>query len=220
MVMIVNKFKNDIMTKSLLIFTLLLITMTGYTQVSSDSTKRTKEFLITTTSLTSGNYGLQYKINVFKKSFIRLGLAYVYDEYRSDKPQVVTSYPTKNYGSGFSLTSGLEKRKVISESFEFSYGLNLILSAGWAKTKTENPNISSSARITNKSYFIAPGIGINLGAIMKIHQNFYLGAEIIPQIIYNYQDDSGSSSGGLKTNMFKAVLNSQNATLALIYRFK
>lgn len=218
--MIINQFENRIMAKSFLIFTLLLIAMTGYAQVNGDSTKRAKEFLITTTSLISGDYGLQYKVKVFKKSFLRLGLAYVYDDYRSDIPKVSTSYATKNSGSGFSITSGLEKRKVISEVFEFSYGLNLVISGGWAKTRTENPNISSAVQITNKSYFISPGIGFDLGAIMKIHQNFYFGAEIMPQILYSYQNESKSSSGEHKTNMFRAVLNSQNATLALIYRFK
>lgn len=208
------------MTRLLLILAILLITMTGYAQVNNDSTKSTKEFLITTTSLTSGNYGLQYKVKLFKKSYLRLGVGYIFDDYRSDDPKVPTTYPTKSYSAGFSFTSGLERRKIISESFEFSYGLNLIISCSWAKTRTENPNISSSLRDTNKSYFISPGIGVDLGAIMKIHQNFYLGAEMMPQILYAYQDESGSSSGGFKTNIFRAVLNSQSATLALIYRFK
>jgi hypothetical protein len=203
------------MTKTYLILALLILSMTAHAQLNGDSTKRTKEFLITTTSLTSGNYGLQYKVKVFRKAFLRLGLAYVYDDYLSDNPQVSTSFPTKNYGSGFSLTSGLEKRKVISEFFEFSYGLNLIMSGGWTKLRTGNPNIAESLRDT-KSYFISPGIGVDLGVIMKIHQNFYLGAEIIPQFLYSYQDNSGNSI----THTFKATLNSQNATLALIYRFK
>ncbi len=207
------------MAKPFLILAFLILTMNVHAQVSCDSAKRTKEFLITTTSLTSGNYGLQYKVKVFRKAFLRLGLAYVYNDYHSDKPQVVTSYPTKNNSSGFSITSGLEKRKVIAEFFEFSYGLNLIMSGGWNKLRTENPNIAEPLRV-NKSYFISPGIGIDLGAIMKIHQNFYLGAEIMPQFLYSYQDNSGNSNGGLITHTFRAALNSQNATLALIYRFK
>ncbi len=68
--MIINQFKNRIMAKSFLIFTLLLIAMTGYAQVNGDSTKRTKEFLITTTSLISGNYGLQYKLKYLKNPFL------------------------------------------------------------------------------------------------------------------------------------------------------
>jgi hypothetical protein len=219
---IINEYKqiqNGTMTKPFLILALLIMAMTVHAQVDGDSTKRTKEFLITTTSLTSGNYGLQYKVKVFRKAFLRLGLAYVYDDYRSDKPQVATSYPTKNNSYGFSFTSGLEKRKVISDFFEFSYGLNLIMAGGWNKSRTENPNIAESLRDT-KSYFISPGISVDLGAIMKIHQNFYLGAEIMPQLLYSYQDNSGNSNGGLKTHTFRATVNSQNAILALIYRFK
>ena len=93
------------------------------------------------------------------------------------------------------------------------------MAGGWNKLRTENPNIAESLRDT-KSYFISPGIGVDLGAIMKIHQNFYLGAEIIPQFLYSYQDNSDNPNGGLKTHTFRAVLNSQNTALALIYRFK
>ena len=59
---------------------------------------------------------------------------------------------------------------------------------------------------------------MSLGAIMRICDSFYFGAEVTPQIFYSKRDDSDALVGS-KVVTTKASLGTKNAILLLIYRF-
>jgi len=206
------------MKRNIGLLTFLLIANITFSQSNVDSTKRTKEILITTNSLTSGNYGFQFKMKVFNNSYLRLGLAYLYLDYISNTPQTALNYPTTSNNSGFSFIFGLEERKPVNEQFVFTYGLDAIINGTYYKIKTDNPNISESLRETHK-FFFTPGLGLNFGTRIKISNNFYFGAEITPQILYSMEDNTNSTSTGNKIETVKASLSTKDVKLLMIYRF-
>jgi hypothetical protein len=199
------------MKKHLLTVALSLIAMICYSQENSDSTKRTQEILLTTSSFSSG-FGLQCKVKVFKRSFLRVGVASLYFDYSSNTPKTALNYPTTLSNYGFNMVFGLENRKAITEKFVFSYGFDLITFGDYVRLKIDNPNIDPSLRVS-KEFNFYPGFGLNFGAILRISDSFYLGAEMNPQLSY-----SKSETDGLKAVNTKVSVNTKNVSLLLIYR--
>ncbi len=210
------------MKKSILILTLLFIAIIGHTQTEEDDVD-TRELLITTNSFSNGYYGLQYKTKISDKTFMRLGIANLYHRTDSRRVDVTTNFyhTITDSKSGFSIMAGLEKRKALSELFQFTYGINLIISGALSTYTDESFNSTGSTdKDVTKGKAISPAIGVNFGAIMKIYKDFYLGAEIIPQLSYTHQVDTDSADRKQITNGFGVSISSQGATVALIYRFE
>ena len=204
-----------IITRISLIMALFFMIGKTYSQVSSDSTKRTKEFIITSTSLFSQNYGLQYKVQIRKNKFWRFEMLHMQTSESSYTPETTIIYPSSTKSSNIGLTFGIEFRKTITKFFELVNGVNFQISSDISTTKFSNPSLSTDMQeTTDLSANI--GIGYIFGGIIQLNDRFYIGAEIVPTISRN----GVLKEGYYETQATNFNINSSRARLSLIYRFK
>lgn len=173
----------------LFFYILLIISLsTGFNLNAQDSTfKKCNEIYLTTPSINLEGPGLKFKTQMKGDLFFRVGLLNLYIK-SNNYPASNVNYPRRetNFGIGFNI--GLEKRKMINNTFSFFYGLDFVTEAGYGFCKVENAFIAKEMR-TEYKYYINPGIGFGSGVLFNLNNHFFLGAVLNPQILFRYSKD-------------------------------
>jgi hypothetical protein len=214
------------------------------------------------------NFGLRYK---YGNDHIMLRITALalngsntstdYSYYSSNTQNEINSTgPSQYLGGGLNI--GIEKRIPVHEKFYLYYGADLINAYSFSKStkytpvseqysyvNSNNVSITQTASTNNSSNSnssaLSTGIGFVFGGAYKMNENFSIGVEWIPSLLYRYNKISsegieygfnwtGNNTSGYtattyvtndirQTNISRGVaysLNNSSASITLTYRFK
>jgi len=175
-----------------LINTLLLIFISISCSLGQDSDKR--EVGIRMNSLNS--FDLLFKKKIFENTYGRLRLANANINLSGGENQ------NTRFSMSGSVALGLEKRKVLTDEFNFIYGIEGILGG-----------IFNRSRETNTGSYRA-GLGLVIGWNYRLSNNITLGVETIPTLTYSRNYGSVNS-----THNIDAGFNTGGVSLTATYRY-
>jgi hypothetical protein len=170
--------------QSLLILSIITGLISSSLFAQESETGKIRELNISGNLLSFNNLGLQYKSELKNGSFFRLGLTNINSSLSKRKygtPSTSLNSNSTSFSGKFEV--GLEKRKQITDKLTAFYGINLMTSTSFQRTKREDPTLSLDLRHVD-DFSINPGF--NSGFIFKITRAFSISAEIIPELIYTY----------------------------------
>lgn len=193
----------------------------------SDSTKN-RELYLTGNVLQLKDFGMEYKSEYKKNTYLRLGISSLYlnvDKTMYEDPSPINSpYSiTSEFRGKFEL--GIEKRKQINNRFEAFISGNFILGGGFSRLKHDYPDQPTNLQFLD-TYGISSGFAFNSGFIAKITDNLLIAAEVIPEIIFSYSCNQNlvlvdSDIEKVKTENFKGTFNLDNESvrISFVYRW-
>jgi hypothetical protein len=206
---------------SLLILSIIIGLFSSYSFGQDSENSKTKEIYLSSNILSFNNLGLQYKSELKKGSFFRIGLNNINSDLTKQNYGALSAIPrtTTNFAVKFEV--GLEKRKQITEKLSAFYGINFITETSFQRIKREDPTLPRNLRHLD-NFSINPGFGFNSGFILKITGAFSVSAEIIPELVYNYSS-SESIVGAAKVkdtrNGGSIKLGNESVRVSLIYQW-
>ena len=184
------------------------------------ATSRIKELYLSGNLLTFNNFGLQYKSELKRGNFFRLGVTDIYSHFSKQNfgsPSVLLQSSTTEFAATFEV--GLEKRSRISNKLTAFYGVNFVTSTNYQRTKTEDPTLSQDLRHLDV-FNISPGLGFNSGFIYTISGEFSVSAEVSPRLLYNYTTQeriTGTNKVNDTTQGGSFNLDNTSVKVSLIY---
>jgi hypothetical protein len=186
-------------------------------------TSRIKELYLSGNILTLNYLGLQYKSELKNGNFFRLGVTDIYSRFAKGK----VGLPGNSLPSSFtelegSVEIGLEKRSGISNRMTAFYGVNLITSTSYQRSKVDDPNVPKDLRHVDL-LSISPGLGFNSGFIYNISDEFSVAAEVTPRIVYDYSIQERISGTDKSHNIDHGgyfMLNNTSVKVSIIYAWR
>lgn len=193
-----------------------------YLFAQESETGKIKELYLSGNLLTFNNFGLQYKTELKKGTFFRIGLINLFFDSSKQKSDP-SSYALPSIYTDIegSFEIGLERRKQVTEKLTAFYGINFITSTSFSRNKVEDPGLPEELRHLD-SFSINPGLGFNSGFIFKIAKDFSISAEIIPRLIFKYSSNEGP---GIATKVHHIItggefnLDNQSVRVSIIYHW-
>jgi len=203
------------MKKSLLILTSLSM---SFSLMAQGQTKE-KEIGLVFNSLNS--FGLTFRTGT-EKALWRFNTLYLSGNSRTE---TADSSETKNTSNGFELKVGREYRKNITRNLEFRVGADLSFRYNQSKNDVNDKTVVD-ADVLQKSTTYQPGINLVLGFNYVIHENFVVGAEIMPYFSYTtgtstekyYYINNGNEVKS-KISGFGYGFSTSSVLVNLVYRF-
>ena len=180
-----------------------------------------KEIYISSSAISTGNFGLQYKSGINESTFFRLALLSINTGFESFTPVVTNQFSSSDFEINGGLEVGLEKRSSITEKMKIFYGIDLICNSGYRRNRSDSPNLPEDLRALDDLY-IYPGLGFKSGVILNIKNDFFISAELSPQILYKYYSHERITNSELRkerTTGFDLNLNNESVRISLIYRW-
>jgi len=206
------------MKSILLILTFLFILIkSSFCQNQIDA--KTKELYLTSQSLSMNNCGIQFKIGLNDKLFLRLGLLELRVKQSNTIPPTANTFTTHVFDSKGQIQIGLEKRQSVWDNSYIFYGFDLIEQTSFSRTKIDNPAISEKMRKTDNISF-ETGIGIVLGYMINLKDNFYVSTEIEPEFLYLYStSENALDKSKTKRTGIDFKLDTKVIKISIIYRW-
>ena len=93
--------------------------------------------------------------------------------------------------------------------------------SGYRRNRSDSPNLPEDLRALDDLY-IYPGLGFKSGVILNIKNDFFISAELSPQILYKYYSHERITNSELRkerTTGFDLNLNNESVRISLIYRW-
>ena len=143
------------------------------------------------------NFGAIYKKQRSENKYLRIRMAFVNSSIQLSPYQ---------FNAGLGLALGWEKRRAISEGFEFIHGFEPFLQAKYLSQEGNTPN----------TYSTVAGLGYVLGFQYHFNSQFYVGLETIPALTGRFSFDD---NGGTYPSSLGIGFNSNAVSLSLIYKF-
>jgi len=126
------------------------------------------------------NFGLTYRFGT-SKSLWRLNTLFL----RSNElSQVSDSLEQASNSFGVGIAIGKEFRNPITNNLEFRYGVDLSFNYSSAKSTIDDKTSSNNDRETGSTIY-KPGVNFVFGLNYVIKDNFIIGAELLPGIVYS-----------------------------------
>lgn len=199
--------------------TLTVLFLTGLTAFCQlDENTKSREVFLSTQSLTS-NFGMQFKISLNSNTYFRLGLFELRANQINYLPATTNTFPNHQFSSRGQIKIGIEKRRVLFDNGTFFYGLDLMNSTLFNRTKIDNPSVSEDLRKMDDWKF-SSGIGIVLGFAISLRDNFSFATEIEPEFLYLYESNQVPyETFKNKKTGFDINLDSEVIKLSLIYKW-
>ncbi len=206
------------MKTKLFVLTFLFILITSsFCQNQTDA--KTKELYLTSQSLSMNNCGIQFKMGLNDKLFLRLGLLELKIKQSNMVPPTPSTFPTHLFESRGQLQMGLEKRHAISDNSYIFYGFDLIEQISFSRTKIDNPALSEEMKKTDNILF-ETGIGIALGYMIRLKDHFYVATEIEPEFLYSYASSENSiDKAKTKRTGFDFEMDTHVIKISLVYKW-
>ena len=162
-------------------------------------------------------FGIIYKVGDEKALWRFNAVSLGGSERKSENLLDSESEDTSN-SFGFGLGVGREFRKVIANSLEFRYGLDL----RYNYSKYENQNDNSVYNSDSKTNRL--GLDFVVGLTYDISDKLVFGAELSPGVGYSISKQTTKNSDGdisakSETKNFSYGLSNSSAQLTLAYRF-
>ena|SRR4030043_476273 len=205
-----------------LILSILLGLFTSSLFAQETEIGKIKELYLTGNLLTFNNFGLQYKSELKRGTFFRLGLTNInLDCYKTKFDPTGPFNPTINTQIEGRFDVGLEKRKQITEKLTAFYGINVITSISFVRSKREDPTLPQDLRHMD-NFSISSGLGFNSGFIFNFAKDFSISAEIIPKLIYTYSASEGQDGLNKVKNIMTGGsfnLDNESVRVSLIYHW-
>lgn len=203
------------MKKSLLILTAL--TMSFFLMAQGQS--KQKEIGLVFSNL--DNFGLTFRIGS-EKALWRFNTLYLSGH---NVTQTSDSSETKSISNGFGLKLGREWRKTIVGNLEFRIGADLSFNFSKLINDIDDKTLNDQDMVRESTTY-EPGINLVLGFNYVIHDQFVIGAEVMPSFSYimgtsvtkAYYNNNGNEVKG-KISGFNYGLSNTWVLLNLIYRF-
>jgi len=180
--------------KSLFVLSFLIIPIVLVSQEIS----KPREIYFQTSGLYLLNSGLEYKIGLSEKYYLRATVNNVNAYFNSRNSSSTTAYPYTQNGGSINTSIGVEKRKSISERLKLISGVNILFGAGYYESVWNDPNFSPSEQ---KSYSINfnPGISLHGGVLIYVSDHITIGATYEPRVYYNISKSVSPIPGGGKS---------------------
>jgi hypothetical protein len=227
--------------KITIVFLLFSGSIYGQTKPDSVTVKKANEIYIEARGvLFSGSLGVQFKRELKPDLFFKVGGLSLngatstrnqYDEnyYYSRLINDVYLGEIENKNAAFSFNIGVEKRKVVTNTFSYFCGISLIsttlnYSYKYAVLERQNmpPNlfIPTGKSISYKESMFAIGLSPYFGAIFKIYKNLSASIEIAPSILRSYSKKEFSSLiPQINTQGWNYNLTTNSVGFNLVYRW-
>jgi len=200
---------------------LTIITLTVSLFARQDPLSNKREIYISSSAISAGNFGIQYKSGLNENTLIRLALISINTGFESFTPAVTNEFRTSDFDMNGGFEVGLEKRFSSSEKLKIFYGIDLICNSGYGKNISSNPNLPEDLRALD-DFYIYPGLGFKSGVILNIKNDFFISAELSPHILYKYNSHERIVNSELRkdrTTGFDLNLNNESIRISLIYRW-
>lgn len=142
------------------------------------------------------DYDLLFKKKISDNSYRRIRIANLNMSLRDGENQDL------RFGLGANIALGIEKRKALTEEFNFIYGLEGILGANYSRFRDDNSGSYNA------------GVGFVIGWNYQLNENITLGVETIPSIMYT------TNLGDItRTHNINAGFSTGAASLTATYGF-
>ncbi len=203
------------MKTRIILFTAIIvfISITAFSQ--DEKPVRMHEIGLSFSSLNS--FGLQYKTGS-EKTLLRLSALSLNmgNDSQWGRPEDSLEIKQQHFGVAFRL--GFEKHVPIVSKLDFIWGFEGGINFTYQKNKAKslyNNNEQTQWRL-------GPSVNLVLGVTYTFAGHFVLGAELTPDIYYNYGEGkttSGTHTAETTTSTFGAGFSNNPASLSLAYRF-
>lgn len=170
------------MKRSLILFA-LIFAIHLHTFSQNQFLSKTRELYLTSHSLTGNNLGVQYKSSTDDKLFYRFGLFNLIVSKTDNVSSNIGNYPERWIESSVLLQTGIEKRLSIAEKSNIYYGIDFIGHTSFTRHRLDSPIMPEEEKNID-TFIIKAGIGIPLGCIVNLKNNFFIAVEIEPEIFY------------------------------------
>lgn len=199
------------MNKTLLLFALLLLSLTSFAQELS----RKKEVGLTFSSL--NNFGITYRIGK-ENSLWRFNVLALSG---NNQNGTADSIETKFVNNNFNFRIGKEFRKSIAGNLVFRFGLDL--SFYYSKMENNRNDISTANYdYLTKTTTYGPGLNLVIGLNYTISKSFSIGAELLPALQYTMgtrTDKDPFSEVKSDIKGYNYGLSNTSAILSIVYQF-
>ena len=152
---------------------------------------------------------------------LNFGLVRLNAEFDALKPAFSNSYNEDRFSISGGLKVGLEKRKSVREPIQFIYGVDLQAVLSNTGRTTDNPNLPIELRTLHNTS-VSTGLGFNLGFMLDLGKNFFVGAELTPSILYRLTTSDRLGADAIfveKTSSIDLNISNQSVRLSAIYRW-
>lgn len=167
------------------------------------------------------NFGLTFRTGT-EKALWRFNTLYLSG---NNMTQTADSSETKNISNGFGIKLGREWRKTIIGNLEFRVGADLSFNFSKSKNDIDDKTVNNSDLVRESTTY-QPGINLVLGFNYVIHNNFVIGAEVMPYFSYitgtsvdKYYYSNNGNEIKSKISGFSYGLSNSSVLVSLIYRF-
>lgn len=173
------------MKKSFLIFIILCgLFVKSY---SCDTIKNL--LIISNDKIGFDDFSIKYGRKISDNYWLKFGVIYS-GRYQIDDPKTSGTYKTINEENNLGLLVGIDKVILTKmKNIDFVFGTNMRFYLINISEITDNPVIPEKYRITTNNYYNL-GIGFNLAIYYSLSDNFSIGSEINPSILFNYHNDN------------------------------
>ncbi len=155
--------------------------------VSRDTTRVHNEFTFSNYNLNLHQTGFKYARRLSDRYWLKLGIQ-TYINSIENRPLISITYRTVNTNIISNIHLGIEKHSVIRNNIELNYGLNVLFGDMGKYNRTDNPQLAEKLRSTSIHEF-AGSIGLIFGLYYNFSDNFSIGAELNPNIIFGINGD-------------------------------
>lgn len=208
--------------KSVLFISLILMTIAGELFARQVLNPEQREIYLTGSVPSVSDLGIQYKLGLNDNTLLRFGILHINSNWDKFTPAVSNEYPSSDLMINGGLEVGLEKRFAASENMQVFYGIDLICYAGYSSSRSDNPNLREDMRNLER-FTVSPGLGFKSGIILNLKNNFFISAELSPQLLYRYQKLERITGADISTDRrhgFDLNLNTESLRISLIYKWK
>jgi hypothetical protein len=199
----------------LIVFSLYYVSVSG--QEKDSPGRLNNEFSVSTSSLALSNLSLRYYRAIGQRFWFKVGLINISGGYHHTEPVNMLTYKSKDIYFSTGIAVGFEKRIYMTDRFEMTFGMDLLMMYNYINHYTDNPSLSPDLK-NNKDIKYSSGIGFVLGGYYHFGEHFSLGFELNPKVLYfseNYKDPLNNNS--YKTTGFDYSLTNNNILLGVKY---
>ncbi|MCF8256007.1 MAG: hypothetical protein K9J06_00520 [Flavobacteriales bacterium] len=132
------------------------------------------------------SFGLLYKRQLGKRTYLRVGLVDFSAAISDDEPEFTNQFPTKSRGVSGALNLGLEFRFNLHPRMHTYTGVDLVAGGGYGLYMVDNPALPTIER-TNETWQLKLGLAFNSGILVDVHKLLRIGINISPNILYSMQ---------------------------------
>jgi hypothetical protein len=160
------------------------------------------------------DFSIKYGRKMFDNYWIKFGVIYS-GKHQIEDPKTSSTFKRINDENNFGIIIGIDRVNYTKmKNIDFVFGSNMRFNLINYSEITENPMIiEENRKRTNKYYNF--GLGLNFTLYYNFSDNFSIGSEINPYVMYNFYDDKGSLN---KLHGFTYKLNN-TSLISLRYKW-